>query len=77
MKLKTAKYLYYTLCLLMVVCMLACSAAKTDWLAFAAIAIAFVAVLFWIIFGRCPCCNKFLWRSDGKYCPHCGEKLEW
>lgn len=25
---------------------------------------------------RCPHCRRFLDRSTGAYCPHCGKKME-
>ena len=45
-------------------------------LLYLAIACAFGGMVFWIIFGRCPCCGKYLGARYGKYCPHCGEKLK-
>lgn len=32
-----------------------------------------LAVIFRIVFYRCPHCGVYLDRSSGKYCPHCGE----
>lgn len=32
--------------------------------------------IFYIVFYRCPYCEKFLDRSTGEYCPYCGEKVD-
>jgi hypothetical protein len=34
------------------------------------------APIFYFIFNRCPNCGKYLGRARGKYCQHCGEKLD-
>ena len=28
-----------------------------------------------LIFNRCPHCKRYLGKSYGGYCPHCGKKL--
>ena len=33
-------------------------------------------LVFDIIFYRCPNCGKYLDRSYGDYCPHCGVEME-
>ena len=33
------------------------------------------AILFKVIFYRCPYCGKYLDRSTGKYCPYCGKMI--
>lgn len=41
--------------------------------------IAIVAIIadvgFRILFYRCPHCNRFLDRSTGSFCPHCGRNV--
>lgn len=34
------------------------------------------ALIFHLIFYRCPHCGKYLDRSGGDYCPYCGGELE-
>ena len=29
-----------------------------------------------LAFDRCPRCRAYVGRSNGKYCPQCGESLE-
>lgn len=77
MKLKTAKYMLFVFCLLMVVSLVVCSVTKIKLIGYLGIAFALLGVIFWVIFGRCPRCGGFLGRSSGKYCPHCGEKVDW
>jgi hypothetical protein len=77
MKLKTAKYILFSACVLMAILFLIGSAAKIHWFIFLGVALAWVGIAFWIVFGRCPNCGKFLGRTYGKHCPHCGEKIEW
>jgi hypothetical protein len=39
--------------------------------------VAFIAGIgFWIIFGRCPHCGRFVGKAPGEYCTHCGKKFE-
>lgn len=33
------------------------------------------AVVFRIIFYRCPYCHKYLGRRAGDYCPYCGKEM--
>ena len=33
------------------------------------------AVIFKMLFYRCPHCGKFLGRDTCRYCPHCGENV--
>jgi len=40
------------------------------------IGIVFVAVIIHIILYRCPHCRRFLSKSTGKYCPHCGKDMD-
>lgn len=33
------------------------------------------AMIFRVIFYRCPHCGRYLDRSTGKYCPYCGKPV--
>jgi len=77
MKLKTAKYILLSACALMVILFIVASVAKNGLFIILGGAAAFVGAMFWIIFGKCPSCGKFLGRIDDKHCPHCGKKIEW
>ncbi len=35
-----------------------------------------VAVVFRVIFWRCPACGKYLWRNRTYTCQHCNARLE-
>ncbi len=45
-------------------------------LAFGALAVFVVAVVFRIIYWRCPACGGYLWRNRKENCQHCGATLE-
>ena len=77
MKLKTAKNLLLLSCLIMAILMVICSVTKVLWLGYLGIAVVFAGAFIWILFGRCPSCGRFLGKVDNKYCPHCGERIEW
>lgn len=77
MKLKTANYIMVSTCVLMVLLIAAGSYTKNRGLLLSGIVVAFLGMAFWIIFGRCPSCGKYLGRTNGKHCPHCGEKIDW
>lgn len=74
--LKTARRILAAFCVLMVGAFVLCGATGIRWLGYLGIGFAFAGAVSWILLGRCPTCGKFLGRSDGKYCPHCGAKLE-
>ena len=76
MKLKTAKYVLAAICVLAVLLILLCSFTKQALWGYFGIALAFIGVIFWMIFGRCPYCGRYLGRALGHYCPRCGEKLD-
>ena len=40
------------------------------------IIVCFGVMVFWIVFGRGPHCGSHVGRSPGKYCKHCGKKVE-
>ena len=77
MKLKTAKNLLLLSCLIMAILLVICSVTKILWLGYLGIAFVFAGAFIWILFGRCPSCGRFLGKVDNKYCPHCGERIEW
>ena len=77
MKLKTAKNLLLLSRLIMAILLVICSVTKILWLGYLGIAFVFAGAFIWILFGRCPSCGRFLGKVDNKYCPHCGERIEW
>lgn len=77
MKLKLVKYMLAVGCGLMVLFILLCSAMGNRALGYIGIGFGIVTVVFWLLFGRCPACGGALGRAAGKYCPHCGEKIDW
>lgn len=77
MKLRTARFILLGFCLLMVILIVIGSTAASRVIGGLGIASAFLGALFWIIFGRCPSCGKYLGRANEKYCPHCGDRIEW
>ena len=38
--------------------------------------VSFSALIPNFLFYRCPHCGRYLGRSDGAFCQHCGERLE-
>ena len=74
--LKTARRILLVFCVLMVGALVLCLITGNRWLMRFAIIMGFLGAGSWRLLGRCPTCGKFLGRSDGKYCPHCGAKLE-
>lgn len=74
---KTAKYIVLAACAMMLLLYLAASATGIGLFYIAGGAAAFAGVLCWLLFGRCPSCGRFLGRTDGSYCPHCGKKIPW
>lgn len=77
MDLKIVKYIFLSLCALAVLFYIAARHFNIDVLSYIALALLFISGLFFLIFGRCPCCGGSLARNPGKYCQHCGEKLDW
>lgn len=49
--------------------------ADREALSLAGIFVMFAALIFYVVFYRCPHCGKFLDRSGGEFCPHCGKKI--
>ena len=77
MKLKTAKFFLLAGCVLMALFLLLCAATEKKVYGYIGAAAAFTSLIFWLVFGRCPVCGGFLGRIAGKYCPHCGEEIDW
>ena len=77
MKLKTAKIVVLSGFALIFICIILSAATKLDLFAYIGIGIAAADLIFWVIFGRCPECHKFIRRSSSKICPNCGKKIEW
>ena len=38
--------------------------------------VAFSGLIPHFLFNKCPFCGKQLGRNDGKFCQHCGEKID-
>ena len=77
MKLKTAKIGFFIGCGLMILFLILFSALHEKVYAYIAAVFAFASYIFWLIFGRCPSCGRYLGRVEtGQYCPHCGKKIE-
>ena len=76
MKLKTAKCIMAVFCVLTVLFLILCSITKRMLWGYIGVVFAIIAVIFWLIFGRCPNCGRYLGRIIGRHCPHCGEKLD-
>ena len=77
MKLKTAKTVVLIGFTLVCICIVISAATKQDLFAYIGMGLGGALLIFWIIFGRCPECHKFIRRSSSKICPNCGKKIEW
>ena len=77
MKLKTAKIIVIVGGVLMVLALLLYVSMEKKVYGYVGAALAFASAIFWLMFGRCPACGRYLGGLGwGKYCPYCGEKLE-
>ena len=76
MKLKTAKIIFCIGGILMILLFVLYFLTPIRAFLIAAIVMAFADLIFWILFGRCPACGKYLGRQSGEYCSHCGERIE-
>ena len=47
-----------------------------SWLESMAIGITVVSIALNFVWWRCPNCGEWLGRNGGKYCSHCGEKID-
>ena len=77
MKLRTVKYILASICILMIILICGGSSTQNRFIALCGIVVAFLGAIFWIVFGRCPHCGKYLGRGNEKYCPSCGGKIDW
>lgn len=75
MSLNHARRVLGAFCLLMVVLLFIGSQTRQAGWIYGGLAAALAGAGFWIVFGRCPVCGRFLGRADGAHCPHCGAKL--
>lgn len=57
--------------------LLAAAGVSREWFPLCGLGIAVMvgAILFHLLFYRCPCCGKFLDRSTGDFCPYCGKQV--
>ena len=76
MKLKTAKIIFCIGGILMFLLFVLYFLTQSRAFLIAAIVMAFADLIFWIRFGRCPTCGKYLGKNSGEYCSHCGEKIK-
>lgn len=77
MDLRTARRVVFAGFGLMCICIVICGATKLDLFAYVGIGIGAATMIFWVIFGRCPECRKFIRRSSSKVCPNCGKPIDW
>ena len=40
------------------------------------IVVAFSSLIPTLLYNKCPHCGKQLGRNEGKFCHHCGEKID-
>ena len=57
--------------LLMLIC------GESIWVLLLGLAVALGAVVLWKRWWRCPSCGRFLGRTKGQYCPHCGKEIDY
>ena len=48
---------------------------ESIWVLLLGLAVALGAVVLWKRWWRCPSCGRFLGRTKGQYCPHCGKEI--
>lgn len=77
MKLRTARNIVISACVVVAIFYILGSLAKNSIIVILSGVVAVSAMIFWVIFGRCPYCGKFLGRTNDKHCSHCGKELEW
>ena len=46
------------------------------WILLLGMAMVFGAAVLWKRWWRCPSCGRFLGRTKGQYCPHCGKEID-
>ena len=50
---------------------------ESIWVLLLGLAVALGAVVLWKRGWRCPSCGRFLGRTKGQYCPHCGKEIDY
>ena len=50
---------------------------ESIWVLLLGLAVALGAVVVWKRWWRCPSCGRFLGRTKGQYCPHCGKEIDY
>ena len=50
---------------------------ESIWVLLLGLAVALGAVVLWTRWWRCPSCGRFLGRTKGQYCPHCGKEIDY
>ena len=50
---------------------------ESIWVLLLGLAVALGAVVLWKRWWRCPSCGRFLGRTKGPYCPHCGKEIDY
>ena len=50
---------------------------ESIWVLLLGLAVALGAVVLWKRWWRCPSCGRFLGRTKGQYCPHCGKEIDY
>lgn len=76
MKLKTVKRLMTGLGIAAVAVVLLGNASESPPAVALGVALVIVEVVVSIALWRCPQCGRWLGRSRGRFCPHCGRELE-
>ena len=69
MKLRMAKYILASFCILAVMLIFLGSSMQSRTFCLGGIIVAFIGTVFWILFGRCPHCGKYLGKGNENYCP--------
>lgn len=77
MRLKTARTTVFAACALAAVCLALFAVTKNAVFGYLTFVVILAGAIFWLIFGKCSSCGKFIGRTDTKYCPHCGERINW
>lgn len=76
MKLKTINRLYIIILIIGALIAFAGAFAESTLLSAAGILIICADMVLRFILIRCPYCGRFLDRSSGGYCPHCGQSFD-
>jgi hypothetical protein len=76
MELKTVKIIYLIIALLGLAVFAVGLFADSTIISVIGVAVIISAVIFHVIFYRCPCCGRYLGKNIGGFCQYCGEKLD-